>query len=115
MTEQSGRKGTRNRGFRCPDEVWEPAKAKAATDPVLEGGGVSAVLTKALRDYVRAPGSDHGQRLTVAGEARMIDAMMVVNGPTGRHRHEFVGVAVTHEHPGGADPHGFHVLTEETP
>lgn len=110
----SRRKGTVNRGFRCPDEVWEPAKDKAAYDPALNGGGVSAVLVAALRAYVERA---HDEIVTDAGNtgAHVVGVFRVINGPTGRHAHVEAGIRVEHEHDNGTDPHPVHVLRKATP
>lgn len=41
---------TPKHGFRCDDELWEAAKAKAHA----EGTTLTDVLVKALRDFLRS-------------------------------------------------------------
>jgi len=49
-------RGTPIRNVRIPDNVWEPAKAKAdAEHPPQPGlpGGISEVIRRALTDYIK--------------------------------------------------------------
>lgn len=47
--------GTRIRAVRVPDELWDAAKATAAARAAagVEGETVTAVITRALENYVR--------------------------------------------------------------
>lgn len=45
------RKGTENRGFRCPGETWDPAKAVAAS----RGENLTWLLVGALTAYASDP------------------------------------------------------------